>query len=452
MIKDKLTAKHFNSTDSLLDAKPKFRNNNFKSRSISNFLERQSIDFTFENSKEIVFLPGTNKVSSATAEALIDYTCGQANPEAAEVWVYTYRSFMTAADCITLLLARLRACSTKFTKKRIRTGALLIRVVADLSPYEIKYENELSETLISVIHSLIFDGDVTVASKLRKVFIGEVKKAISKQEVLEEKSFLVEKVKRAVTILQISPQNLAEELTMIQQSMFDKIEIGELLARAKNAKDEQKFMKFAEFVDNFNQTSYRIRAILLLQEKRTHRHKVYSLLCETASWLKSIGNLNGMYCVFSALNSPAVQQLGPWPKQSEEILTGIDNLMSPNGNYKNYREFIDNWHKPYIPWFGVITQQLISIAEVNDGCIKKAPDLDDKKMINFLVLTKKYEALKPWKHAARQKYNYARHLKANHFFTKFSLPDGKKYSDDYFWNLAMNILRFEKKKEKNRFF
>ena len=77
---------------------------------------------------------------------------------------------MTASDCINALLLRLG--QQKYTSnKRTRTASLLIRVVADLSPYELQNQENLMDLLVSVVHSLTSEGDATLASKLRKVFM-----------------------------------------------------------------------------------------------------------------------------------------------------------------------------------------------------------------------------------------------------------------------------------------
>ena len=401
--------------------------------------------------------PASNKkILLASKSALIEHACEGHSAEAAEIWIYTYRSFMTASDCINALLLRLG--QQKYTSnKRTRTASLLIRVVADLSPYELQNQENLMDLLVSVVHSLTSEGDATLASKLRKVFMKEVKSLIvfpiGEVNVLNDRTkhreeFRDNILKNPGKILELDPETLGKELTMIQQDLFSRIEIGELLARSKDANDTNKFPRFVEFVDHFNQVSYRLRGLILLQENKKKRIKVYHIIVEMCNYLKTIGNFNGMYCVHSALQSPAMRQLGPWPKNLEEKLSDVDILMSPNMNYKNYRTIVSQWNGAYIPWFGVITQQLISISEIGNKQKRKLCDKNDaRELINFKMLNQQFEAIKPWKYAARQSYSFKRNDVANILFNQFRPLEGEnvKFSDDYFWDLAVNILKKESK-------
>lgn len=277
-----------------------------------------------------------NKILYATKDALIEHAIEGENSEAAEIWVYTYRSFMSAFSCIEELLSRLG--KQTLSQARTRTASLLIRVVADLSPYELQNQANLADLLISVIHSLTSEGDITLASKLRKVFIDSIKTLInfpinnvidnntltmkrrsrelissgslgsdyltpdSSQSLNSPSTFQVAQ-KQASKLFSLSTENLAHELTMVQQELFSRIEIGELLARADKPSEKDQYPRFTEFVDQFNAISYKITAIILLQKSKSKRIKAFTIFTEMSVILKNIGNFNGMYCVFSALNS-----------------------------------------------------------------------------------------------------------------------------------------------------
>lgn len=191
--------------------------------------------------------------------------------------------------------------------------------------------------------------------------------------------------------------------------------------------------------------------LILLQQSKKKRIKAYIIVVEMCLYLKTIGNFNGMYCVHSALQSPAIRQLRPWPKSCDEKLAEVDDLMSPNMNYKNYRNIVNSWNFAYIPWFGVITQQLISISEIGTKLARSLSNSGKgsncSEMINFKMLGQQFEAIKPWKHAARASYSFRRNDLANILFNQFRpLADGQKFCDDYFWDLAVSILKKESAK------
>ena len=473
----------------------------------------QNLVYDYKN--EFIIDEDDGKILYATKRALIDCAIDLDNSEAAEIWVYTYRSFMSAKDCIDHLLAKL-GNSNNQSDFRTRTASLLIRVVADLSPYELYNQKSLSDLLISVIHSLTNEGDITLASKLRKVFIASIKTLISfplnnetDNNILTLKRRNRELIKSGGTkksseenftgssstgigsnhslhiddvspidIFDVSVDDFVNELTMIQQELFSRIEIGELLARADFPNKKDRYPRFTEFVNQFNQVSYRVNAIILLQKSKNKRNKAFSLFIEVAIKLKEMGNFNGMYCIYSALSSNSLNQLGPWGAKNKNFMNDIETLISPNCNYKIYREHISTWKGPYLPWFGAITQQLISISEMakREKQSQNQNQNFNPDLINFKFLRQKFEAIKPWKHAARAAYTLPRNEQANKILMDFRLPIGycssnyenddryhvnsvksRRASDiisdkslsttdyaDFFWDLACKILRDEK--------
>ncbi|KAG8184139.1 hypothetical protein JTE90_010185 [Oedothorax gibbosus] len=142
--------------------------------------------------------------------------------------------------------------------------ALLVRVVDDLCLTDIN-ENIL-KILMDFICQLVSRGDLLPARALRKKV---VEKCYLKQRSLLNTKILLPSM--AVTthkasLLDFKSETIAEQMTVLDADLFQKIEIPEVLLWAKEQKEDLS-PNLTTFTEHFNKMSYWARSRILEQEE-----------------------------------------------------------------------------------------------------------------------------------------------------------------------------------------
>ena len=182
-----------------------------------------------------------------------------------------------------------------------------------------------------------------------------------------------------LTFLDISPIEVARQLTLIDFEIFQKIENKEYIKKAWTREDNEKAPNIVAWIDRFNLTSFWAATEIIMQQTPKARVKSIENFIMVMDEFLTLNNFNGVMEIFTALNMGCIQRLkNTWksvsPKQINK-LKDIEELMSTGQNFSRYRKALSLVSTPVLPFQAVCLSDLVFIEET--------PDMSENGMINF---------------------------------------------------------------------
>ncbi|KAJ2454862.1 hypothetical protein GGF42_003536, partial [Coemansia sp. RSA 2424] len=193
-------------------------------------------------------------------------------------------------------------------------------------------------------------------------------------------------------LLDISPQELARQFTLIDSNLFNKVRPIECLKTAWSRKpgDPKAFNGLnTEIAVNVKamstlstQTTLWVTANILLEHEIKRRAAVVKFFISFAEHCRMLNNFNTLMSVLGALTSVPVERLTrTWQAVQQKSLSTYNQLkqiMRTDRNFAEYRDSLHSCNPPAIPFVGVYLQDLTFIEDGNDDVIHGSP-----RLINF---------------------------------------------------------------------
>lgn len=177
-------------------------------------------------------------------------------------------------------------------------------------------------------------------------------------------------------IIDINPDDLAAQLTIIDLPMFKRIKKDEIINLGSNKRPYSRKQILSPNIvamnRQFNQITFWVVGQILSHELPRIRAELISQFIKTAKQLYLLNNLHSSYAVVSALLSSPIYRLEKtWKfvrKKYPKDLRKFDylrDLFSDNNNYELLRNHLSNCNLPCIPYLGVYSRDIIYINEVH---------------------------------------------------------------------------------------
>jgi len=133
-------------------------------------------------------------------------------------------------------------------------------------------------------------------------------------------------------------------------------------------------------ISRFNQLGLWVAKMVIEPTSLKVRAKRMEKIVNIAKNLRAMNNFSNLMAFIGGINNAAIQRLR-WTRTSmskpaQETLEKFEKLMKSEGNYKAYRETLQNVNPPAIPYIGVFLQDLTFIEDGN-------PDRIRDNLINF---------------------------------------------------------------------
>jgi len=187
-------------------------------------------------------------------------------------------------------------------------------------------------------------------------------------EGLEIKSLWADESKRRITsILDIHPQVLAEQLTLVEADYHNSIRLSEImdLKWQKHPDDAPNMLRASA---RFNRFSRIVSTQILSNESPKMQAKIIGHFLSTALALVKLRNYSTAVQILSGINCIPVQRLKKFPEHlTYKHLLALEELtvtFDPTGSYKAYRELSHDY--PTIPFHAVFLRDLTFAVEGND--------------------------------------------------------------------------------------
>ncbi|XP_040819681.1 rap guanine nucleotide exchange factor 1 isoform X5 [Ochotona curzoniae] len=345
-----------------------------------------------------------------------------------EAFLTTYRTFITPEELIKKLQYRYEKFSpfADTFKKRVskNTFFVLVRVVDELCLVELT--EEILKLLMELVFRLVCSGELSLARVLRKNILDKVDQKKLLRCANSDQPLAARGVAaRPGTLHDFHSHEIAEQLTLLDAELFYKIEIPEVLLWAKE-QNEEKSPNLTQFTEHFNNMSYWVRSIIMLQEKAQDRERLLLKFIKIMKHLRKLNNFNSYLAILSALDSAPIRRL-EWQKQTSEGLAEYCTLIDSSSSFRAYRAALSEVEPPCIPYLGLILQDLTFVHLGN-------PDHIDGK-VNFSKRWQQFNILDSMRCFQQAHYDIRRNDDIINFFNDFS----DHLAEEALWELSLKI-------------
>lgn len=204
--------------------------------------------------------------------------------------------------------------------------------------------------LIEFMHQLICSGQLVCAKLLR----GQILKKIDmfKQQKWQAINPAMLPSRAVVTcpptLLELKPDQLAQQMTLLDAELFQKIDIPEVLIWAQE-QCEERSPNLTQFTEHFNKMSYWARSQILRQEDAKDRERYLTKFIKIMKQLRKYNNYNSYLALLSALDSAPIRRLD-WPKAVVAELNEYCALIDSSSSFRAYRQALADTTPPCIPY------------------------------------------------------------------------------------------------------
>jgi len=183
----------------------------------------------------------------------------------------------------------------------------------------------------------------------------------------------------------ISPLEIARQLTLIEYDSYNRIQPKECLNQAWNKNEKEKNApNVVQLIERFNRMSLWVINCVVHELDISGRAKLITHLIALATECKQLQNYNSMLGIVAGLMNSAVSRLKKtWELVQSEIVSKFESDYSAlfSRNYKLLRDAVKQSTPPCLPYLGVYLADLTFIEDGNpDFIIRKSGSI---KLINF---------------------------------------------------------------------
>ncbi|KAM9641898.1 rap guanine nucleotide exchange factor 1 isoform 2-T2 [Trichechus inunguis] len=293
-------------------------------------------------------------------------------------------------------------------------------------PGLVELTEEILKLLMELVFRLVCNGELSLARVLRKNILDKVaQKKLLKCANSDQPLAARGVAARPGTLHDFHSHEIAEQLTLLDAELFYKIEIPEVLLWAKE-QNEEKSPNLTQFTEHFNNMSYWVRSIIMLQEKAQDRERLLLKFIKIMKHLRKLNNFNSYLAILSALDSAPIRRL-EWQKQTSEGLAEYCTLIDSSSSFRAYRAALSEVEPPCIPYLGLILQDLTFVHLGN-------PDYIDGK-VNFSKRWQQFNILDSMRRFQQAHYDIRRNDDIVNFFNDFS----DHLAEEALWELSLKI-------------
>ncbi|XP_049435668.1 rap guanine nucleotide exchange factor 1-like isoform X3 [Epinephelus fuscoguttatus] len=350
-----------------------------------------------------------------------------------EAFLSTYRSFISPNNVISKLQYRYRHLCDRHEPAHLtaakNTFHLLVRVVDELCAIEL--DSDLLLLLMELVFSLLIGGELGLARLLRSNILSKMEQ---KWQLIGSPQSLRPLAARGVaarpgTLLDFRSQDLAEQLTLLDSELFCKIGLPEVLLWSKE-QNEEKSPNLTEFTQHFNNVSFWVRSVVILQDKPQDREKLLLKFLKIMKHLRKLNNFNSYLSILSALDSAPLRRLD-WQRSTAEALEEFSSLIDSSSSFRAYRAALAEVEPPCIPYLGLILQDLTFVHLGNPEMLMTS----EGSKVNFSKRWQQFNILDTLR--SYQQVPYA--LQPNDDIISFFNDFNDHLAEEALWDLSLRI-------------
>lgn len=205
------------------------------------------------------------------------------------------------------------------------------------------------------------------------------------------KPYLPMNLKTKLSILDVHPEEIARQITLIDSALYRKIKPAEFLNSGWTKADKEiKSPGIHAMISTFNVISRWVSTQILLQPDLKQRAITLNRIICIAQHCYEYNNFNGVMEIIASLHNSSIHRLyNTWellPQKSWDMFEFLSTLMNSNageGNFYLYRNALRKVVPPLVPYLGVYLTDLIFLNDGNKDFVDEG-----KKMVNFHKMAK----------------------------------------------------------------
>ncbi|XP_069966350.1 guanine nucleotide-releasing factor 2 isoform X7 [Bactrocera oleae] len=367
-------------------------------------------------------------VKGGYVDALIVHASRVQNDNAfIDAFITTFRTFIQPIDVIEKLTHRYTIffCCQNDQKQRVarETFSLLMRVVDGLTSMDLT--DQLLALLVEFNYQLVCAGQLYLAKTLRSIFVEKVT-LYREQRLPPPKADMHITVTNQPSLLDLKSVEIAEQMTLLDADLFQKIEIPEVLLFAKE-QSEERSPNLNKFTEHFNNMSFWARSKILTLGDAKEREKHVIKFIKIMKYLRKMNNYNSYLALLSALDSAPIRRL-EWPKTITQDIKEYCLLIDSSSSFRAYRTTLAATSPPCIPYIGLVLQDLTFVHVGN-------PDYLKEGVVNFSKRWQQYHLIENMKRFKKCDYNFRRNERIIRFFDNFEYELG----EEEMWQISESI-------------
>jgi son of sevenless-like protein len=181
------------------------------------------------------------------------------------------------------------------------------------------------------------------------------------------------KVSKSLRMKDYSPDEFAQQLTLLDHFFFQRIKISELLNTRWINKPEEA-MNIVSAGKRLNNLSYWFAFQIVSQDSLKKKVSMIQYLLKVSQCLIEYRSFESLMAIFLAFNFSCISRLTElWKslnvKQLQELKV-LENLMSPQNNFKGYRELWQKTPPPAVPCQEVYLRDILYHSEGTENFVK----------------------------------------------------------------------------------
>ncbi|XP_054728044.1 guanine nucleotide-releasing factor 2 isoform X2 [Anastrepha obliqua] len=368
------------------------------------------------------------EVKGGYVDALIVHASRVQNDNAfIDAFITTFRTFIQPIDVIEKLTHRYTIffCCQNDQKQRVarETFSLLMRVVDGLTSMDLT--DQLLSLIVEFNYQLVCAGQLYLAKTLRSIFVEKVT-LFREQRLPPPKADMHITVTNQPSLLDLKSVEIAEQMTLLDADLFQKIEIPEVLLFAKE-QSEEKSPNLNKFTEHFNNMSFWARSKILTLCDAKEREKHVIKFIKIMKHLRKMNNYNSYLALLSALDSAPIRRL-EWHKTITQDIKEYCLLIDSSSSFRAYRTTLAATSPPCIPYIGLVLQDLTFVHVGN-------PDYLKEGVVNFSKRWQQYHLIENMKRFKKCEYNFKRNERIIRFFDNFEYELG----EEEMWQISESI-------------
>ncbi|KAJ5984678.1 hypothetical protein N7481_006777 [Penicillium waksmanii] len=376
--------------------------------SLNKKLRKCSISYHSEFSKPIVCddSGGVEVVKAGTLAALVDHLTRHDKLDASfnRTFLTTYKYFISTNELIRLLIDQFDGTPPDLNPTQAAEWSNQIKPLVRLRVINIfkqwlesfwgdssRCDATVNQDLLEIkafVYRINDASEAVAARQLLSIIQCRLEGVVNIKTIQPflssaPKPILPKKLNK-LQFLKIDPKEIARQLTIMESSMFAKIQRSELLNKSWQKRDTcggpGSAPHIRASIRYSNQVSNWVVALIIAESELKKRTQVIGHFINVASACRDLQNYSTVISILSGLESAPIYRLSrTWAMVTERscnTLSPMQAMISSTQNYNAYRETIRAAVPPCIPFLGLFLKDLTFIEDGNPG-------LTSEGLINF---------------------------------------------------------------------